>query len=296
MPRQNCANANAVLAVKRLVKKCLVLLAVLAGGTVWGIHAHAARAANASGGAASAANAAGIGANAANTADRTASAADSEKITQEELVKRTQELADSVAPGNQAPWKLYYADDALYFDEKGRSMDKTALVTDVEPLPKGYSGTIKVVNPKSRIVGNTAILSYDQDETEIVYGQKQTARYHETDTWLYRDGRWQIAASQVLRYYEDPATGTIDPARLDDYVGTYELAPGITMAVTREGNQLYSQRGGGTKSALLPEVTDLFFRPGVEGRRLFRRDPYGKVDAMIDRRNNEDLLWKKLAS
>ena len=284
MPQNNSANASSPLVVKKLmikkiVKKCLPLLAVLAGGMVWGIHAHAAPS--------SAARVAGVVA---------ASHADTEKITQEELVKRTQELADAVAPGNQAPWKLYYADDALFFDEKGRSMDKTALITDIEPLPKGYSGTIKVVNPKSRIVGTTAILSYDQDETEIVYGQKQTARYHQTDTWLYRDGRWQIAASQVLRYYEDPATGTIDPARLDDYVGTYELAPGITQAVTLEGNQLYSQRGGGTKTALLPEVTDLFFRPGVEGRRLFRRDPYGKVDAMIDRRNNEDLLWKKLAS
>jgi len=172
---------------------------------------------------------------------------------------------------------------------------KPRLITDIEPLPKGYSGTIKVVNPKSRIVGTTAILSYDQDETEIVYGQKQTARYHQTDTWLYRDGRWQIAASQVLRYYEDPATGTIDPARLDDYVGTYELAPGITQAVTRDGNELYSQRGGGTKTALLPKYGFIFpprrRRPPLSAATLREsRSP------MIDRRNNEDLLWKKLAS
>jgi hypothetical protein len=219
--------------------------------------------------------------------------ADSEKITQEELVRRTQELFDAVAGGDQAPWKLYFADDAMFFDEKGRSMDKAALIADLAPLPKGYSGTIKVLNPQSRIIGTTAILAYDMDETEIVYGQKQKARYHETDTWMYRDGRWQIIASQVLRYYEDPAVGTIDPARLDDYVGTYELAPGITITVSREGNQLYAQRGAGTKAVLMPESPDLFFRPGVEGRRLFRRDPGGKVDAMIDRRNNEDVIWRK---
>jgi hypothetical protein len=46
------------------------------------------------------------------------------KITQDELVRRTQELFDSVAPGNQAPWKKYFADDCMYFDEKGRNMKK----------------------------------------------------------------------------------------------------------------------------------------------------------------------------
>jgi hypothetical protein len=222
-------------------------------------------------------------------------ATETEKITQEELVQRTQALFDAVAAGDQAPWKLYFADDAMMFDEKGRSMDKIALVADVTPLPKGYSGTIKVVNPQSKIVGTTAILAYDSDEIEIVFGQKMTARYHETDTWLYRAGRWQIVAAQVLRYYEDPAAAAVDPARLEDYVGTYELAPGITMTVSREGSQLFAQRGSsGSKTKLMPESPDLFFRPGIEGRRLFRRDPSGKVDALIDRRNNEDLIWRKI--
>jgi hypothetical protein len=77
-------------------------------------------------------------------------------------------------------------------------------------------------------------------------------------------------------------------------VGTYELAPDITITVSREGNQLYAQRKGGTKTALMPESPDLFFRPGMEGRRLFRRAPDGRVDAMIDRRNNEDVVWRKI--
>ena len=58
---------------------------------------------------------------------------DSEQITQEELVRRTQELYDATALGDQGPWKKYFASDALYFDEKGRSMDKAALVADITP-------------------------------------------------------------------------------------------------------------------------------------------------------------------
>src|SRR6185369_3898557 len=128
-------------------------------------------------------------------------------ITQEELVRRTQELCDAVAVGNQAPWKKYYAEDAMYFDEKGRAMDKGKLVADITPLPKGYSGTIRVARPQSRIFAETAILSYDLDETEVIYGQRLTARYHGTDTWILRNDQWQIVATQMLRYYEDPAVG-----------------------------------------------------------------------------------------
>lgn len=221
-------------------------------------------------------------------------AADNETITQDELVRRTQELFDAVAGGDQRPWREYYADDALFFDEQGRSMDKTALVADITPLPKGYSGNIKVLKPQSRIVGHTAILSYDLDENETVYGQDQKARYHGTDTWLYRNGQWQIAATQMFRYYEDPAPGKMDAARLSDYVGTYEVAPGITTTVSRDGDKLYSKREKRPQQLLVPETCDLFFRPGVEGRMLFRRNDSGKVDALVDRRDNEDVVWKKM--
>lgn len=108
--------------------------------------------------------------------------AEPSKITEQELVRRTQELFDAVAPGNPEPWKKYFADDAMYFDEKGRSMDKAALVKDVAPLPRGYSGQIAIVHAKSHIENSTAILSYDMDETEVIYNQQLHARYHATDT------------------------------------------------------------------------------------------------------------------
>jgi hypothetical protein len=94
-------------------------------------------------------------------------------ITEDELVRRTQELYDAVAPGNQAPWRKYVADDCIFADEKGRTMDKAKLVADITPLPAGYSGSIKVVNVQSRIIGDTAVLSYDLNETEIIFGHKK---------------------------------------------------------------------------------------------------------------------------
>ena len=213
-------------------------------------------------------------------------------LTQEELVRRTQELYDAVAFANQAPWKKYFADDCIFADEKGRVFDKSKLVADITPLPVGYSGTIKIENAQSRIIGNTAILSYDADETETIFGQKLKARYHVTDTWLRRNDNWKIIASQAHRYYEDPAIGTADPKKFADYIGTYELAPGQTRSIIAEGDRLFVERNG-KKEQLLPETSGIFFRKGIEGRILFRYASTGKVDTLIDRRNNEDVIWRK---
>jgi hypothetical protein len=215
-------------------------------------------------------------------------------ITQDELVRHTQEMFDGVARGDKAPWQKYFAEDSMYFDEKGTSIDKRALVDGITALPPGYSGGIKLVKAKSHIEEETAILTYDLDETETVFGQNMTARYHGTDTWMYREGRWQIVAGQMFRYYEDPAPGKVDAKVVATYVGTYELAPGVTQTVSLEGDTLYAQRNGDAKVPLVPETTGIFFRKGTEGRLLFRRDERGKGNAMIDRRNNEDVVWTKI--
>ena len=213
-------------------------------------------------------------------------------ITQDELVRRTQELYDAIVPGNQAPWKKYFADECIFSDEKGRTLDKAKLIADIAPMPAGYSGAIKIDNVQSRIIGDTGVLSYDANETETIFGQNLTARYHITDTWLRRTGEWKIIASQAHRYYEDPAIGKIDPKKLGDFIGIYELAPGQTRSVTAEGENLFVERKG-KKEQLFPETSDLFFRKGVEGRILFRYDDHGEIDALVDRRNNEDVVWRK---
>jgi hypothetical protein len=87
--------------------------------------------------------------------------------------------------------------------------------------------------------------------------------------------------------------GEADPKEFPDFIGTYELSPGQTRIVSAEKNQLFVERKG-KKEELLSETRDLFFRKSVEGRILFKRDPHSnKVTALIDRRNNEDVVWSK---
>jgi hypothetical protein len=216
------------------------------------------------------------------------------QIDEGELVRRTQQIYDAIPPGDQLPAKKYYANDAMVYDEKGRALNKKAILDDLQPMPAGYSGVIQVVNPQTAFAPGVAILAYDLDETETIFRQQLHARYHSVDTWLDRNGKWQIAMSQTMRYYEDPAAGIADTARLDDFVGVYELTPGTRRIVTRSKNDLFLQRGTATKVQLIPESGALFFRKGVEGRILFHTNASGKTDALYDRRNNEDVVWYKV--
>jgi hypothetical protein len=180
----------------------------------------------------------------------------------------------------------------MYFDEQGHNMDKKALVASIEPLPPGITGTIQIVNSKVNIQGDTLIHSYDMNETEDFHGQELHARYHATDTWIKRNDQWQIVAGQVLRYYEDPAPGLADRRKFPGYVGTYALAE-ERQIVSAENGKLYLKRGARPPVELIPETADIFFRKGVEGRILFHYMG-GKSDSLIDRRNNEDVVWHKL--
>jgi hypothetical protein len=110
---------------------------------------------------------------------------------------------------------------------------------------------------------------------------------------MRRGGKWQIVAGQVLRYYEDPAAGKADTSKFPSYAGTYKLGPERTLTITAGNDHLYETRNGRPREELIPEASDFFFRKGVEGRTLFGTGDDGKVTTLIDRRNNEDVVWTK---
>jgi hypothetical protein len=83
------------------------------------------------------------------------------------------------------------------------------------------------------------------------------------------------------------------PPGFAEHVGTYELAPGNTLTIATDGKQLYRQRGDRPGELLIPEASEIFFRTGGEGL-LFRRSDNQTIDALIDRRNNEDIVWKRI--
>ena len=219
----------------------------------------------------------------------------SDSATEQELVRIAQGLLDAVASGNKAVWEKYVADDVIYTDENWHILTKKELVDSLSPLPKGYSGSIRVANVQSRINGDSAVLSYRALEEETVFGQKLSPIYLITETYFKRNGNWQMVASHVVVLPSERKPLAVSPKAVESIAGEYELTPGVTYTITLEGSKLIGQRTGRAKEELLPADESTFFRKGtVRGEKVFVRDASGRATQMLDRRENNDLVWKRV--
>ncbi len=219
----------------------------------------------------------------------------SSEATERELLSIAQELFDAIPLGQKPVWEKYVADDVIYTDENWRILTKRQLLESVTPFPKGFSGSIRIANVQSRITGDAAILSYRALEEQYIFGQKLTPVYLITDTYLKRDGQWQLVASHVSVLPSERQPLAVNPKLYTSIVGEYELAPDITYTITIEGDKLMGQRTGREKEELLPADESTFFPKGtVRGEKVFERDVSGRVIRMLDRRENNDLVWKRV--
>lgn len=73
----------------------------------------------------------------------------------------------------------------------------------------------------------------------------------------------------------------IDPTRLEEYVGRYQLAPGAVLAVEMRDGQLYAQLTGQPAFPVFPYDDDRFFYKVVDAQLHFERDDDGKVVAVV---------------
>lgn len=214
----------------------------------------------------------------------------------ERLKRAMQELLDAIAPGDVAVWQKYLAEGCIYTDEEGNVSTKEELLKELKPLPKGYVGSIKMGEPKVLAQDNVIVMSHrDREELEL-YGQKLVTWFHLTDTWArQKDGQWKLVAAHVMAIPNERKPIAVSPTKLDEYVGQYQLATDMTYIITREGDKLFGQRTGRAKEELLALCVDTFYRRGVwRGEKVFERDAKGKVVRMLDRRENNDLVWERL--
>jgi hypothetical protein len=210
----------------------------------------------------------------------------------------TQEMSDAIAAGDKAVWDKYLDPDALYVDENNVVMTKTRYLEELKPLPPGYSGTIRVVEyrvqPYPVTAPTTAVATYVQDETENVQGHLLHNRYRETDVWRKTAEGWRMIASQVLAIPKDPPETKLTPAELAEYAGVYILSEATRDTIRASDGALSAERTGRAPRILKAEVRDVFFTPGrPRERRIFTRNAAGTITGFVDRREGEDLDWRR---
>lgn len=215
--------------------------------------------------------------------------------TQRRIEGLSQELLDAITYGRPEVWQRILHPRALIADEEGKVYTKEQIVAEIRPLPAGYEGDLRIDKARFSLDGDVAVLSYDTPESLKLHGQILYTLFRATDVYLRVDGDWKLFAKQTQVIPGELAAAGVDAATYDDYVGRYELDADAALVVTREGDRLYGQRDARPKDELLPIGGDRFVRKGnPRGERFFRRDAGGKVDALVDRRDNEDLIWRRV--
>jgi hypothetical protein len=213
-----------------------------------------------------------------------------------ELRLIVQEMLDSVAPGNVEVWQRYLHERVIHVDETGAVRTKKELLAEFTPLPPGLVGRMALDGFEIQTHGEVAVVAYEIQEHLDYHGQILRSRFRVNDTWLKTGQGWRLLAEQVAAVLKDPPSIKLTQQQLCEYSGSYSLTAAIntTIRCTQEG--LTAQRSGRPSSQYLAEVKDVFFVAGQpRTRRIFVRDAAGKVTGFVDRREGEDIRWKKVS-
>ena len=102
--------------------------------------------------------------------------------------------AESVATGDTSSIQRILSDDFIGTDPKGNLYDKAQMIADTKDAPK-YFVSNHLDQVKIRFFGNTAVA---QGSESWVRRDGERGRFVWTDTWVLRNGRWQIVAAEDL--------------------------------------------------------------------------------------------------
>ena len=95
---------------------------------------------------------------------------------------------------DSAHFQRILADDFIGTDPKGNLYDKAQMIADTKDAPK-YFVSNHLDQVKIRFFGNTAVA---QGSESWVRRNGERGRFVWTDTWVLRNGRWQIVAAEDL--------------------------------------------------------------------------------------------------
>jgi ketosteroid isomerase-like protein len=104
--------------------------------------------------------------------------------------------AESVANGDASVVERILADDFLGVDPDGSFYEKAKMVADTREAPKEFISN-RLNDVKVRFFGDTAVAQGNESWVRRTV-TPLTGRFVWTDTWIRRNDKWQIVASEDL--------------------------------------------------------------------------------------------------
>jgi ketosteroid isomerase-like protein len=203
--------------------------------------------------------------------------------TAEQEVRRLEdEWLASYLTGDRAAFDRIVADDFTGTDESAKVRSKAQERELLQPTAGPAGVTLTNEDVRVRTYGEMAVVT-GRIVSKTRTGGNTSINFQSrfTDTFLRRQGRWQVVARHYSRLPPERTAIRLDPKVYDDYVGQYELAPGVALNVTTEGDRLMSQVTGQPSTELLPESEIAFFLKEVPALFVFLRDEKGRVAQLI---------------
>jgi hypothetical protein len=228
---------------------------------------------------------------AAGSAGATPNQADDAKV----LRAYTQQLLDAVAPGEKGPWEKLLSPNFLHMDEQGRVQTKPELLKDLQPLPPGLSGQLRIDTFRVLFEHDIAIVAHEDQEQLDYHGQMLHSRFRSLDTWKRTPAGWRMIGEHTAAVLKDPAAVAVPWTDTCDYAGKYRLDPSIEVAIVCTSEGLVAIRPGRPDTKFRMESPDVFFAPGQpRTRRIFQRGAGKRIAGFVDRREGEDVRWNKI--
>lgn len=211
-----------------------------------------------------------------------------------ELRRDTQALLDAIAPGDVAVWDRLLDPKMIQVDENDEVRAKPQILADLKPLPPGLAGHLNIDDFRVAEFDDVAVVTHEDKEYLDYHGQVLNSRFRMTDTWRKTPDGWRQIASQVLAVQQDPPAIPFDGKNCP-YAGRYALTADIVATIACGDKGLTVARPGKPDRTFLPETPDVFFEPGFpRTRRIFQFDTGGHLTGFADRREERDIVWKKL--
>ncbi len=113
----------------------------------------------------------------------------------DQIKKMENDWAQATLKGGAAAVDQFEADDITSTDPSGRVTTKSE---DKEALSSGDMKfeSIELSDLKVQVYGNAAVATGTNTLKGTYKGQDISGKYRYTDTWVKRNGKWQVVASQ----------------------------------------------------------------------------------------------------
>lgn len=193
--------------------------------------------------------------------------------------------------GDRSLWGPYVAEGYLIATPTGVIQTRKEVMDGFEPPRDGYHDEFSFEDVHVRRDGDTAVMSYVFDEYEFWDDQKYVVpKLRKTDTFILRNNRWLLLASQETFIPAPYKEVSVDPGTLQQYAGRYRLMHSLVYTVSILNDQLLLKESDKQKPKVLhPLSADTFFADGESAKIIFVRDNQESVTHFLIRDNEYDI-------